>query len=263
MSGKAAIGSRRQKTRLSLLYLLVLTFPITMNYFSPVIIMMAASDGVMNFSFFYWTGFLILSLLLGRALCGWLCPLGGIQEIKDRSVPKRLPNYHWLRPLKFGLTLVWMAALVALAALGGGYTRVDLLYLTESGVSIDRAAGWVIYGIIAGMVLLPAFFVGQRGFCHYFCPWSGLNIVGTWLKTKLRLWSLHLVSDASKCTNCGTCDRSCPMSLPVHEMVQRADMYHHECIYCGTCVDNCPSGAIRYRWGRPPDRVREAKQPAQ
>jgi polyferredoxin len=223
-----------------------------MNYFSPVIIMMAASQGIMNFSFFFWAGFLVLSLLLGRAMCGWICPLGAMQEIKDRAVPKPLPDYPHLRPLKFGLTFAWLGALIALAVIGGGYTTVDLLFFTESGVSIDRAEGWIIYGIIAGIVLVPAFFVGQRGFCHYFCPWGALNMAGTWAKRKLRLWSLHLVAESEKCAQCGTCSRNCPMSLPVQLMVERRDMYNRECIYCGTCVDMCPQNVIHYRWGRPP-----------
>ena len=241
----------RQKVRLGVLYLLVLTFPITMNYFSPVIIMLAASQGVMNFSFFFWAGWLVLSVLLGRAMCGWVCPLGALQEIKDRAVPKSLPDYPRLRPLKFGLTFAWLGAVVALAVIGGGYTKIDLLFFTESGVSIDSAEGWIIYGIVAATVLIPAFFVGQRGFCHYFCPWGVLNMAGNWLKTRLNLWSLHLVAESEKCTNCGTCERNCPMSLPVRHMVKEGSMNHRECIYCGTCVDNCPKGVIRYRWGRP------------
>jgi len=241
----------RQKVRLGVLFFLVLTFPITMNYFSPVLALSAASEGVVSASLIFWASFAGLSLLLGRAICGWLCPLGAFQEVKDRVVPEALHPHSRLHVLKYVLAIGWVGALIALAAVGGGFTKVDLLYLTESGVSVDRAQGWFAYGVIACIVLAPAFFSGRRAFCRYVCPWSVLNIAGLVAKTRLRLPSLHVSADATLCTRCGLCEKTCPMTLPVREMVATGDTYHRECIYCGSCIDACPEKAIAYRWGRP------------
>jgi ferredoxin-type protein NapH len=242
----------RQKVRLGILFFILLTFPITLNYFSPVLIMESAAAGVMNFSFFFWIAFVALSLYLGRAFCGYGCPLGAFQETKDRMVPKSHVRINNLRWLKYVLSAGWVGAIAALAIIGGGYTRINLLYNTESGVSIDRAEGWFIYGFIAILVLLPAFFMGKRGFCHYFCPWGVLNIFGTRIKNFFRWPSLHLRTTTEKCQRCHTCDRNCPMNLEVSRAVQRGFMVNDECILCGTCVDNCPNSVIKYSWGRPP-----------
>ena len=80
----------RQKIRLTVLFLIMLTFPVTLNYFSVYLIIDASSQGVMAFSFFFWSLFTVTALLFGRAACGYVCPLGAIQETKDRMAPKKL-----------------------------------------------------------------------------------------------------------------------------------------------------------------------------
>ncbi len=74
-------------------------------------------------------------------------------------------------------------------------------------------------------------------------------IIGTKVKSWLRLPSLRLGVTGKECQQCATCDKNCPMSLPVHTMVQRGSMENTECILCGTCVDNCPNKVIRFSWG--------------
>lgn len=66
----------RQKIRLTVLFLILLTFPITLNYFSVYLIIDASSQGIMAFSFFFWGLFIVTALLFGRAACGYVCPLG-------------------------------------------------------------------------------------------------------------------------------------------------------------------------------------------
>ena len=65
----------RQKIRLVILFLILITFPITMNYFSVFLIIEGSGQGVMTFSFFFWSLFAVTSLALGRAACGYICPL--------------------------------------------------------------------------------------------------------------------------------------------------------------------------------------------
>jgi len=86
--------------------------------------------------------------------------------------------------------------------------------------------------------------------CRYCCWFAPLNIIGTTVKNATGLPSLRLEGDRNACAQCRSCERACPMSLPVSEMVATGTMDHTECILCGTCVDSCPKGAIRYAWGR-------------
>lgn len=238
----------RQKTRLSILFLILLTFPITFNYFSVYLIIQGSSEGVMTLSFFFWSAWTVTSLVFGRAACGYICPLGAIQETKDRMAPKKLIRIKYLKIIKYVLSIAWVGSIIAFVIIAGGYSSINLLYFTESGVSIDEPIKWITYGIIVVITIIPAFFIGKRGFCHYFCPWGVLNMVGTKLKDFFRWPSLHLRVDNEKCKRCLTCNANCPMSLPIPEMVKSGSMKNNECILCGTCVDNCPNGVICYSW---------------
>jgi polyferredoxin len=147
--------------------------------------------------------------------------------------------------------MIWIGAIVYFAIAAGGYKTIDLLYNTSSGISIDSAQSWFTWGTIVLVILLPAFFIGRRGFCHYFCPWGVLNTAGKKIKNFFRWPSLHLRVVKDKCKQCRTCLANCPMSLSVGDMIQSGSVENDECILCGTCVDNCPNGAIKYSWGKP------------
>lgn len=241
----------RQKLRLGFLFLLLLTFPVTLNYFSVYLIIESAGQGVIAFSFFFWTLFLVTALIFGRAACGYVCPLGAIQETGDRMGGKKLARIKYLKWIRYVLAIGWVGAIVAAAISAGGYRTIDLLYNTESGVSVDSVQGWFMYFTIVLAVLLPVVFIGKRGFCHYFCPWGVLNMAATKVKNFFRWPSLNLKAKAEDCIHCHSCDRNCPMSLDVHDAVQSGSMDNSECILCGSCVDNCPTMIIRYTWKRP------------
>ena len=74
----------RQKVRRALLLVSLILFPITIYYFSPYLIIMGASEHVINGSFIVFTIMFIASMFLGRVWCGWLCPAGGLQECVAR-----------------------------------------------------------------------------------------------------------------------------------------------------------------------------------
>ena len=241
----------RQKIRLAILFLILLTFPITFNYFSVYLIIQGSAEGVMTFSFFFWALWLVTALLIGRAGCGYICPLGALQEAKDRMVPKELVKVKYLKLVKYILTVGWSSSIIFFAVAAGGYRSINLLYFTESGVSIDEPMKWVTYGTIVVVVLLPVFFMGKRGFCHYFCPWGVLNMLGSKIKGFFHWPSLRLKVSKDKCVQCQTCDANCPMSLIVSEMVRSGSIENIECILCGTCVDNCANSVISYSWKRP------------
>lgn len=138
--------------------------------------------------------------------------------------------------------------------MAGGFDRIDLRYSVPSWVSIDSAAANVTYVMLVGLTLAGLAF-GKRGFCQYLCPFGGYMIAGSKLGRAVGLPQLHLKAVAGLCTECGRCERECPMSLPVREMVAEGDMRDTECILCGGCVDGCRSGAIHYAFGRRSDRT--------
>jgi len=232
------------------LFLMLLLLPITFNYFSPYLII----DGIVNRiaagAFFIWAFMFITSLLFGRAFCSYICPYGGLQMVADAVLQKSLKEVKWLRKVKLVIGLVWVTAIVGLLITFKGFEKVDFFYLTETFVSVDSVIKLIgYYVIVIGLLILP-FILGKRGSCHYFCPMSILNIAGTKIKNKINIPSLRLISDKSKCITCKQCNKVCPMSLNVMEMVKNEKMDNTECILCGECANSCKFAAVKRVYAR-------------
>lgn len=89
----------RQRIRKALVIIAFLSFPITMNYLSPYVILEASAGGIVNGSLIMFGLLFVLSLFLGRAWYGWLCPGGGIQEIFEPINRKSVKGYRidWIK----------------------------------------------------------------------------------------------------------------------------------------------------------------------
>jgi polyferredoxin len=245
MLGKLEMRSRRQTLRRFLLLGFFLLLPITLNYYSPALMVEGTAKGIATFSLFTWTALFLSSLVVGRAFCGYGCPFNGLQmawEAVSDQPTRQLPRLRWI---KYLLWLLWVGSVLGFAVSRGGWQLVDVLYKTERVVSVDSPANLLVYFVLVGLTLLAAFH-GKRGFCHHYCPFGVWGIVGTWVGRTLRLPMLQLQGDPAACLDCRKCDRACPMSLPVHDQVRTGDPFLQECTLCGSCVDGCPTGGVRY-----------------
>jgi polyferredoxin len=241
---------KRQRIRRKILFFAFLLFPIYLNYFSPALMTQGTAERVATASLFVWSAIFLTSLVVGRAFCGWGCPFHGIQMAWEKVADKPLKRIRYVRAVKYVLWAVWVGAVAAFAIATGGWNRVDLLFMTPVGVSVDSATSLITYYALFGITLLPMA-LGRRGFCHYICPFGVYGILGERIGHALRLPMLQLSADAAKCRDCKSCDKTCPMSLSVNEMVAREDMRATECILCGSCVDGCKRGAITYSMRKP------------
>lgn len=226
-----------------------LALPVTLNYYSPYLMTSATAERIATFSLVFWFATLLAAPFLGRAFCGWACPFHGLQLIAESVSSRPTRQVRFVRWIKYAMWAAWAGAVAAIAVSVGGWTSFQPFYMTESYVSLDRAEALVIYFGLVGLVLAGLGW-GKRGFCHYLCPFGVWNIVGEKLGHALRVPRLRLRADSSACTECGTCDRVCPMSLPVGSMIAEERMRNTECILCGSCVDACPKGAVRFGVGR-------------
>jgi polyferredoxin len=247
---KARQLPRRQRYRKALLYLSLLLFPATLYYFSPMLILQGASEGVVNGSMIVFGLMFLSALVVGRLWCGWACPAGGLQEFGQAINDKRTPEkINWI---KWAIWIPWIGLIAGLAIGAGGYRRVDPLYQLETGVTMalpldGGGPPWfMIYYIVIALFLGLAVVVGRRAGCHTLCWMAPFMIAGRWVRNRARWPSLRLRAEAERCTHCETCTRNCPMSLDVEGMVGRGDMEEGECILCGNCVDGCPRDVIRY-----------------
>lgn len=245
----------RQRIRKAIIILAFLSFPVTMNFLSPYVIIDGAMNGIINGSLVVFGLMFLSSLFLGRAWCGWVCPGGGMQEIVEPINIKPV-NGRKIDWIKWLIWIPWISLIVFLAVSAGGYSSVNLLYHTQSGISVAGSAerpiffAYLIYYIVIGLFVGLAIFAGRRAGCHTICWMAPFMIIGRWIHNRLGWWSLRLKADADSCADCKKCTRNCPMSLDVNAMVQREQMEDTECILCGTCVDNCSKSAVRYSFSR-------------
>lgn len=245
---------KRQKIRKGLLITSLLLFPIIIYYFSPYLIIMAAMEHVINGSFIVFVMLLVGSLFLGRIFCGYICPMGGLQEcaflMNDKGIKR-----DWRYNIKYGIWLTWITVVIVCYILGKGEMHVDFLYATDHGISIANIYGYIIYYGIILLFIIPAICFGKRFACHYFCWIAPFMIIGGKIGRFLHLPQVHIKIKQEGCIACGKCSRSCPMSIEVKEKVADGKITDAECIQCGACIDACPKQLLKY--DVKPERMRE------
>jgi polyferredoxin len=211
----------------------------------------------------YGLGFLVLlGVVLGRMVCGWLCPFGLVQELLHKIPLRKLrPELApaWHRGLLWGkfillIALVILTPLVLLWTTGYGIpafctyvcpsgTLMAGIPLLLANTSLRALAGW-LFGwklfLLVGIVALSCLIF--RPFCRYLCPLGA--IYGLFNRISL----YRVTVDDARCTHCGACTRHCPMAVPVPR-----DPNQHTCIRCGECAAVCPQQAIHCGFARPQD----------
>lgn len=245
----------RQRIRRGLLLLALLLFPVTLNYFSPYVIIDGASQGIVNGSLIVFMLMFVSSLVVGRFWCGWLCPMGGLGEIcfpiQNRTVNgKRIDWIKWL------IWVPWIGIILWMAISNGGYQAVDFFLNTENGISVAGSAdrpiffAYLIYYIVIGLFVVLSLLVGRRAGCHAVCWMAPFMIAGRKARNLGNWPALRLQAQPELCRDCMKCTTNCPMSLDVNAMVHRGLMENTECILCGSCVDTCANKAIHYKFAR-------------
>ncbi len=180
---------------------------------------------------------LILTLFLGPVFCGWVCPLGTVQEFigkwGKRIFPKKYNHYipaktdYWLRYIRYFVLL----AVVVLTAreLTLVFLNFDPYFALFNFWSDEVTASALIILII---VLISSLFI-ERPWCKYLCPLGAL--LGIFNLFRL----IPLKRNADTCINCKKCDRVCPMNIKISD---KTIIRNHQCISCLLCTDEvaCP-----------------------
>lgn len=176
---------------------------------------------------------LLSSLWLGRAFCGWLCPVGFLQDLLARLTGKKKvrvgKSAHGLfTKLKY---LVFFATL-CLAVLGLG--AIYMHFCPVLALSYPAAIAWSSALIIITLLLA---LVVSRFFCRYLCPLGALLGLGYLWGRQVHIKQAKVERNLETCIDCRLCSRFCPMQIDVAE-AETVDT--PECILCNTCVEQCP-----------------------
>lgn len=204
----------------------------------------------------YVTGFLVfVGIMLGRLVCGWLCPFGLIQELlhkipfKKVKTPRRLNNcLKWVKYVVLLITVIVLP--IALTDRFGISTPFFCKYICPAGTleggiplllmneSLRGAAGFLFVwkmGLLA-LVTVSALLV-FRPFCRWLCP------LGAFYSLFNPISFYRYKVDGEKCSQCGTCGNVCKMDI-----IPCKNPNDLECIRCGECKKACPAGAITSTW---------------
>ncbi len=206
--------------------------------------------------------FLIFFIILNKAFCGWICPVGTFQEfmymIGQKLGLQRTENVDekvvkGTRPIKWFMLSLLVFGFPLLT--GMGFVNHDLLdpfckicpsrILTTlangdtSQLHVDTASTTtIVLSIIAdfmfGLIIVLSLTVRQP-FCRI-CPMLALHAVFR------KLGLLRLIKNASsRCDKCGLCAKACPMDIKeIHTEMNKKNVLFEDCTLCGRCVEFCP-----------------------
>ncbi len=232
---------------------------VTFGVFVPLLMTMLTF-----FAFFF---------VVGKAFCGWVCPLGTLQEWigkvgrrfnvglrrfepGDLGAPTRVRPVKWLLLLGLVFLLPLLTGLgITPHSLGNPYcdicpSRIATTLLTgnteQLALRVDDNIGFglgAVADMLIGFMLVGAMAIRQP-FCRI-CPLLAFNAAFQ------RLSPMRLVKAKHEaCDKCSICTESCPMDIPEISKEHGRKAYHEDCTLCGRCAEYCPQdGVIKLKWG--------------
>jgi polyferredoxin/ferredoxin len=214
---------------------------------------------------------IVLTIILGRFFCGWICPFGAIHQFmgfcakykKSIHHKIRVNRYSFLQSIKYFLLFFFLAAatidLLEILAPGhpliigslqiGLLDPISLLYRSVNLVMLPFFDGslvrlsssfrfydgaWVI-GIIF-ITALSLNFLKPRFYCRYICPLGALFGIFS------RFSIFRIGKNKPECINCEVCEKNCEGACSPTSQIRI-----NECVLCMNCINDCKHDMMSYR----------------
>jgi polyferredoxin len=183
---------------------------------------------------------ILMSVLVKKSFCSWLCPVGtlseNIGEFGKKIFGRNFGVWRWLdyplRSLKylmlgflFYVVFFGMDALSLEQFLSSPYNRVADVKMFLFFRDITQ------FSLIVLAVLVALSLVIRNFWCRYLCPYGALlGFIGL-------LSPFRITRNAESCIDCAKCAKVCPNRIAVDRVkVVMSD----ECTSCMACVEVCP-----------------------
>jgi len=203
-----------------------------------------------NYFSFYVIGFLVLmGILFGRFICGFLCPFGFVQDMIAKISKKKYKALKLFKYIKY-INLVLLVILLPLfftnsVGVGTPYfckyvcpvgTLEGGIFLVAVNSALRNTIGFLYYYKVTMLIaiLVSSVFI-YRPFCKVLCPLGALYALFN------RISLVNIKFEMYACVSCGKCEKTCQM-----DVVPFIDANNMECIRCGKCIKACPTKALSF-----------------
>ncbi len=187
---------------------------------------------------------LVLTLASKKSFCGWVCPLGTVQEWLGRLGRKvfrrrfRLPTRtdRVLMNLRYVVLIAVPVLTFTVWKFDLGFRAFDPFYILFSwgGHGTAALSFLIVVGVLGAALFVPFLW------CRYLCP------MGAAMDPLSRAGALRIRRNKKTCTNCGACDRACPHAIPVSQV---NEVTARNCTNCLECIEECAvDGALELSW---------------
>ena len=226
----------------------------TISPIEPSETMHTLQRGAINAGFIFFSLAILATMLFGRFVCGWGCHILALQDFCAWLLKKM-----GLTPKPFRSRLLIYVPLIAALYMFVWPTAYRFFATAETGPLIPAFTNhlvttnfWETFPSVA--VAIPfllicgfatVYFLGQKGFCTYACPYGGFfGLADKLAPGKIR------VTDA--CNQCGHCTATCTSNVLVHQEVRDFKMVVDPgCMKCMDCISVCPNDALYFGFGKP------------
>jgi polyferredoxin len=184
--------------------------------------------------------FVLSSVLVKKAFCSWLCPVGTVSEylwkLGRKLIRRNLNVPKWLdvalRSLKYLLLAFFVSIVFTMSAMDLGSFLASPFGIVADVKMLNFFRYMGIVGVVVVALLIALSVYIQNFWCRFLCPYGALmGIVSALSPVKIR-------RDPEACIDCGKCNKACPSQLPVDRLVQIRSV---ECTGCMECIAVCPA----------------------
>ena len=176
---------------------------------------------------------LVGGLFRGRWVCGNVCPRGSLLDRVIARVSPKKPIPRFIRHPAFRWAV--FAAMMGFMTFRIAQNPTDFNHIGR--------VFWLMCVITTGIGVVSGVLFHPRVWCS-FCP------MGT-MQSAVGGGKHQLLIDPEKCRECRTCEKVCPIGLPIVDYKDSGVMSHRDCLKCPECVAVCPARALRWPSKKP------------